>query len=154
MPVVIKRTSGKEYVRKTITSANPIRQIQFLLQINSLSVSNNSAHRPSINKMKHFSHMLNKLPSLYQTRFPVPLLAFQNLFKVYPWLAFVRPRDRNRIKRMQTRRKRIPSYTIYSFFHCFPFYYSICYSPFPISFKRQLIFVLFSFTFNINVFVI
>lgn len=89
MPVVIKRTSGKEYVRKTITSANPIRQIQFLLQINSLSVSNNSAHRPSINKMKHLSHMLNKLPSLYQTRFPVPLLAFQNLFKVCPWLALL-----------------------------------------------------------------
>lgn len=76
-------------MRKTITSANPIRQIQFLLQINSLSVSNNSAHRPSINKMKHLSHMLNKLPSLYQTRFPVPLLAFQNLFKVCPWLALL-----------------------------------------------------------------
>lgn len=89
MPVVIKRTSGKKYVRKTITCANPIRQIQFLFQINSLSVSNNSAHRPSINKMKHFSHMLNKLPSLYQTRFPVPLLASQNLFKVCPWLALL-----------------------------------------------------------------
>lgn len=33
--------------------------------------------------------MLNKLPLLYQTRFPVPFLVFQNLFKVCPWLALL-----------------------------------------------------------------